>query len=77
MNILEIASTIAPDAKIEITGIRPGEKLHEQMIGIDDAPYTYEYSDYYKILPVINNWDKSSSRIKGGEPSTGHLFLYK
>ena len=38
-----------------IIGIRPGEKIHEQMIGIDDAPYTYEYDNYYKILPNLYN----------------------
>ena len=43
-------------AKHEIIGIRPGEKLHEQMISIEDSHSTYEYSDYYKILPQINDW---------------------
>ena len=47
-------------------GIRPGEKLHEQMIGQEDALYTYEYTDYYKILPMIHNWSSSLERIKDG-----------
>ena len=67
MTVLDIAKAIAPDKKIEIIGIRPGEKLHEQMIGEDDAYYTYEYNDHYKILPAINNWDKSTARIKNGK----------
>ena len=50
----------------KFVGIRPGEKLHEQMIGIEDAPYTYEYKDFYKILPQINNWDQDLKRIKDG-----------
>ena len=54
MKITDIAKVIAPKAKQEIVGVRPGEKLHEQMIGIEDAPYTYEYSDHFKILPAIN-----------------------
>ena len=56
-------------------GIRPGEKLHEQMIGIEDAPYTYEYPDYYKILPQINSWDKDRKRIKNGKKSMMISFI--
>ena len=41
------AKTIAPEMEQEIIGIRPGEKIHEQMIGVEDAPYTYEYNDYF------------------------------
>ena len=66
MKIIDIASLIAPQAKHKIVGIRPGEKLHEQMIGSDDANSTYEYSNYYKILPQINKWGKDSLRIKNG-----------
>lgn len=66
MKVTEIAEAIAPEAKQEIVGIRPGEKLHEQMIGVEDAPFTYEYDDYFKILPSINNWGSSEARIKNG-----------
>ena len=67
MNIMEIASAIAPEAKQEIIGVRPGEKLHEQMIGPEDAPYTYEYEEHYKILPAIHNWCEDAKRIDGGK----------
>ena len=67
MKITDIAKTINPNAKFSIIGIRPGEKLHEQMIGIDDAPHTYEYADYYKILPAINNWSIDEKRINSGK----------
>lgn len=67
MRIKDIAKAIAPNAKHKIIGIRPGEKIHEQMIGVDDSNSTYEYSDYYKILPQINNWEKDKSRIKNGK----------
>ena len=40
MKLIDIAKVIAPKANHKIIGIRPGEKLHEQMIGIEDAPYT-------------------------------------
>ena len=42
MKMTDIAAAVAPRASREIVGIRPGEKLHEQMIGIEDAPYTYD-----------------------------------
>ena len=66
MHVTDIAKVVAPDAKHEIVGIRPGEKLHEQMIGQEDAPFTYEYEDHFKILPSINDWGASPERIKGG-----------
>jgi FlaA1/EpsC-like NDP-sugar epimerase len=53
MNIVEIAKAVSPSAKIKIIGIRPGEKLHEEMISVEDARYTYEYKDHFKILPQI------------------------
>ena len=66
MNVVDIASSIAPKAKLDIIGMRPGEKLHEQMIGEEDAPYTYEYDQYFKILPQINDWFLDQDRIRGG-----------
>lgn len=67
MKITDLASAVAPDARQEVVGIRPGEKLHEQMVGTEDSHYAYEYPDYYKILPAIHNWDKDSNRIKNGK----------
>ena len=67
MKVTDIAKTINNKAKQEEIGIRPGEKLHEQMIGEDDALYTYEYSDYYKILPSINEWSRDSNRVGEGK----------
>lgn len=67
MKVVDIASSIAPDAVQNIVGIRPGEKLHEQMIGAEDAQYTYEYEHHYKILPAIHEWDKDTNRIKNGK----------
>jgi UDP-N-acetylglucosamine 4,6-dehydratase/5-epimerase len=66
MKVTDIAKAIAPKAKHKIIGIRPGEKLHEQMISSEDSYYTYEYSNYFKILPQINEWGKDKSRIKKG-----------
>ena len=66
IKLIDIANAIEPSAKHKIIGIRPGEKLHEQMISIEDSFYTYEYSNYYKILPQINEWGKDNLRIKNG-----------
>lgn len=68
MNITDIAAAVAPNAKQKVVGIRPGEKLHEQMIGVEDSLHTYEYDGYYKILPSINNWSKDHNRIGFGRP---------
>ena len=66
MKVTDVAKVIAPQARQKTVGIRPGEKLHEQMIGEEDAHYTYEYDGYFKILPAINGWYNSPERIKGG-----------
>lgn len=67
MTVPDIATATVPAAKHEIVGIRPGEKLHEQMIGTEDALHTYEYSEYFKILPAIHNWSSDPYRIKDGK----------
>ena len=67
MRVVDVACAVAPEAKHEIIGIRPGEKLHEQMISAEDALYTYEYPEHFKILPVINNWSCDPARIKDGK----------
>ena len=68
MKVTDIARAVNPDAELEYIGMRPGEKLHEQMIGSEDAQYTYMYKDYFKVLPSINGWNKNPDRIKGGKP---------
>ena len=66
MKVTDLAETIAPGRKQEIIGIRPGEKLHEQMIGSEDAPFTYEYDQHFKILPSIHSWGLDPKRINNG-----------
>jgi UDP-N-acetylglucosamine 4,6-dehydratase len=66
MMVVDLARALAPKCKLEVVGIRPGEKLHEQMIGEEDSHYTFEYEEHYKILPAINNWSTSAERIKNG-----------
>jgi UDP-N-acetylglucosamine 4,6-dehydratase len=66
MRVTDLARVIDPDCTQEVVGIRPGEKLHEQMIGIEDSFFTYEYPEHFKILPAINDWHESGERIKDG-----------
>jgi UDP-N-acetylglucosamine 4,6-dehydratase len=66
MKVLDIARAVAPAADHEFVGIRPGEKVHEQMISTEDSYYTYEYPEHFKILPAIHNWSHCTNRIKDG-----------
>ncbi len=59
INILDIAKAVCPTCEIKFTGIRPGEKLHEQMIGLEDACFTLEFGKFYTIY----------SPLLGGIPS--------
>ncbi len=64
MNILDLAKAIAPECRMEITGIRPGEKLHEVMIPRDEAFKTVEFDSYYMIQPDFKFWGR---RYNGGD----------
>ena len=75
MTLPDIAAAVAPGVEQTVIGIRPGEKLHEQMIGIEDAAHTYAYDGYFKILPQINDWSSDPNRIKNGDP-VGDGFVY-
>ena len=55
INIIDLAKAISPNCKIKVVGIRPGEKLHEEMITVDASINTIENSKYYIILPVLEN----------------------
>lgn len=75
MKVTDLARVVAPECKQQEIGIRPGEKLHEQMISSEDAYYTYEYPEHFKILPTINNWGNSAERIKDGK-KVAEGFVY-
>ena len=55
--ILDVAKAIAPECKLKFIGIRPGEKIHEEMITYSDSHYTYDIGKYYVILPFDPRWD--------------------
>jgi UDP-N-acetylglucosamine 4,6-dehydratase (inverting) len=67
MKIVDVARAVNPKSEPQIVGVRPGEKLHEQMISAEDSPNTFEYDTYYKIMPAINSWG-NENRIKSGRP---------
>ena len=75
MNVTDLAQAIAPGAKHDIIGIRPGEKLHEQMIGEEDSYYTYEYDEHYKILPAIDS--AGPERDQGRAQGPGWIQLHQ
>ncbi len=76
VKIVEIARALAPDAKLKEIGLRPGEKLHEQLIGEDEAQYTYKFDGYFKILSPLNNWCNDKKRTTGGKKVPSN-FVYK
>ena len=65
MKITDIANAVDPDATLQIIGMRPGEKLHEQMIGFEDSPRTYDFGDHYRIMPAIGaGWENAARKGK-------------
>ena len=62
--ILDIAKAIAPECKLSFNGIRPGEKIHEEMITATDAINAIEFDDYFVILPSTKHWDVEKFRIE-------------
>ena len=75
MNIVEIARAISPSSKIKIIGIRPGEKIHEQMISSADSYNTYEFDKYFKIVSsTLNNKIKEKIITKGKKVKLGFEY---
>ena len=69
MKVVDLARAIAPECRLEIVGIRPGEKLHEMMITADDARNTFEFDTHYIITPVFHEWTLFDFRTIGGTPA--------
>jgi FlaA1/EpsC-like NDP-sugar epimerase len=55
--IVDLAEAIAPECERQVIGIRPGEKLHEEMITATDAMSTLEFEKHFVILPSMRLWD--------------------
>jgi UDP-N-acetylglucosamine 4,6-dehydratase len=76
--VVDLASAIAPDAELEIVGIRPGEKLHEEMISEDDARRTLMYDDHYVIKPVLAAWQqRGNGPEQNGGKQVADGFAYR
>jgi UDP-N-acetylglucosamine 4,6-dehydratase len=74
MKIVDVARAVNPRAEPQIIGIRPGEKLHEQMISAEDAPHTFEYDTYYKVMPAINSWGNDNRVKTGRKVAAGFIY---
>jgi len=68
MRIMDLVNTIAPACKTKFVGIRPGEKLHEVMIPVDDGRQTLEFKDHFIVRPAFSWWDVKWHGEKGGKP---------
>jgi UDP-N-acetylglucosamine 4,6-dehydratase len=75
MNVLDLAKAVAPECRLEVVGIRAGEKLHEVMISADDARNTFEYDTHYVITPAFHEWTTFDYRSNGGRSVAGN-FTY-
>lgn len=66
MKVVDIARAIDSSANLDVVGIRPGEKIHEQMISPEDASSTYDCGDYFKILPFASSSNSELNQHVGG-----------
>ena len=62
--ILDVAQAIGPSCEHKVVGIRPGEKVHEEMITASDSFTTYDLGEYYVILPQVTNWNLEEYKLK-------------
>ena len=74
--ILDVAKAVAPDVPTEIVGIRPGEKIHEEMITASDAPLTVDLGKYFAILPVTYKYTKDDYMAETGASAVPDMFRY-
>lgn len=68
MKIVDLARAIAPECRLDVVGVRPGEKLHEVMIPADESRNTFEYDTHYIIAPAFHEWGVFDFRAAGGRP---------
>ena len=67
MRMVDLAEAMAPGAPVDVIGIRPGEKLHESLLTIDDARHSIDVGDVYVVLPE-HPWWKADPKWMAGEP---------
>jgi len=74
--IMDVAEAIGPDCEKPVIGIRPGEKLHEEMITTSDSFYTYDLGKYYVIIPATHDWDLDEFISNFNAEKVPHGFQY-
>ena len=74
--ITDVAKAVAPECELEVIGIRPGEKIHEEMITTSDSFYTYDLGKYYTILPTVPSFDINDYVISFGAKKVSEGFNY-
>lgn len=74
--ITDVAEAIGPECEKPIVGIRPGEKIHEEMITASDSYYTYDLGKYYTILPSTHKWKLDEFIIEFGAKKVHPGFQY-
>jgi UDP-N-acetylglucosamine 4,6-dehydratase len=72
--VVDLAKAIAPEAKIDIIGIRPGEKLHEDLLSDDEARHTIELPNMYVVQPAEASWFGYSWKDKGNALPEGFSY---
>ena len=74
--ILDVAKAIAPECKLKFIGIRPGEKIHEEMITSSDSLYTWDMGEYYAVLPATHSWnlDEFASNFDAKKVEAGFCY---
>lgn len=74
--VIDIAEAIGPDCEKPVIGIRPGEKIHEEMITSSDSFYTYDLGKYYVIIPSTPRWklDEFVARFDAKKVSLGFCY---
>ena len=73
MKIMDLAKAIAPECKVDVIGIRPGEKLHEALTGEDEGRNTVSYKGMYVVLPNYTWWERENYKDAGKLPEN---FVY-
>lgn len=73
MKLMDLADTIAPEANKKITGIRPGEKLHEVLLTKEESRHTKEFDNYFVVEPEFSFWNEGNNK-KGGNLSEGFYY---
>lgn len=74
--ILDVAKAVCPDCELEIVGIRPGEKIHEEMITTSDSYNTYDLGKYYVIIPTVPNWNVEDFKLSFNAKKVENGFNY-